>query len=207
MELTGIAAFYFICAAVGFLLALVIAIFGEIGAHGGLDIGGHDIAVDHGGVDVGEHDLDIGGHDVDMSHDAAHGPSASFLNTLTLLTFVTTFGIAGLFSVWMLRLPALLSLVFALPMGVAGAVAEFVVYVKVFIKAQASSEATMSETLGCEAEVITTIPAERFGEIAYVIKGTRYTSPAMSADGVELSRGTRVQIVNTKSGALVVRQV
>lgn len=215
LELSGIAIFYAMCFAVGFLMALVMAIFGEIGAHGGLSIGEHDVGLDHS-AEVGGHDLDLGGHDLDAGHDAgghvigvsegsAQMPQASFLNGLTLLVLLGTFGLAGLFAVWVMELSPALSLLFAAPMGVLGAALEFVLYVKVFIRAQASSEATMSDTLGCEAEVITTIPADRVGEIAYVIKGTRYTAPAISADGEELARGARVHIVNIRGTTLVVR--
>jgi membrane protein implicated in regulation of membrane protease activity len=202
MELSGISVLYFVCTAFGFLLALVTVIFGELGGHLG----------DHG-VDIG-HEADIGAEGADIGHDAGVGgvasgahdmPQASYLNTLTILVFITFFGLAGLMATWVLHLPPLASLAFALPVGLIAAVGEFVLYVKVFIKAQGSSEATMQETLGCEAEVITTIPAEHVGEIAYVIKGTRYNAPATSADREELPRGTRVRVVNTQGGILVVR--
>jgi membrane-bound ClpP family serine protease len=90
-------------------------------------------------------------------------------------------------------------------MGILLGAAQFLLYVNVFIKAQGSSEATMSEILGCEAEVITTIPEGRVGEIAYVIKGSRYNAPASSADGEEILRGTRVYVVNLKANTFVVR--
>jgi len=217
MELNGIAIFYFICLAVGFLFALIGAIFGELG-HGGMDAGGHELSLEHPSVEVGDHGVDFG-HDVDASHDlspgghavevgdSAHAPEASFFNTITISVFTAFFGLSGLFAVYVLRLSALPSLAFALPVAFVIAVAQFITYVKLFVRAQASSEATMAEVLGCEAEVITSIPGDRVGEIAYVIKGTRYTSPALSADGEDLARGTRVRVVNIKATTLVVRAV
>jgi membrane protein implicated in regulation of membrane protease activity len=216
MELTGISIFYFVCVAFGFLFALVTVVFGELGAHvgdHGVDVGHPEAGIGAEAVDLG-HDADIG-HDADVGHgsvlgvsaEAQHMPQASYLNSLTVLVFIAFFGLAGLFAVWVLHLPPLMSLAFALPVALISAAAEFALYVKVFIRAQGSSEATMQETLGCEAEVITSIPAEHVGEIAYVIKGTRYNAPATSADKEDLSRGTRVRVVNTQGGVLVVRAI
>jgi membrane protein implicated in regulation of membrane protease activity len=217
MELTGISIFYFVCVAFGFLFALVTVVFGELGAH----IGDHGVEVGHPGAEVGVgHDADVGhdvgaGHDVGPGHgdvigisaEAQHMPQASVLNTLTVLVFIAFFGLAGLFAVWVLRLPPVPSLAFALPVGLIASAAEFVLYVKVFVKAQGSSEATMQEILGCEAEVITSIPAEHTGEVAYVIKGSRYNSPATSEEKEDLPSGTRVRVVNTQGGVLVVRAI
>lgn len=210
MQLTGISVFYFVCVAFGFLFALITVIFGELGAH----LGDHGVEVGHPGAgDVGGHELEAG-HAGEVSHAEAgdagggHGmPQASVLNTLTILVFVAFFGLAGLFATWVLKWDALPSLGFALPVGLMSAAAEFVLYVKIFIKAQGSSEATMQEILGCEAEVITGIPADRVGEIAYVIKGTRYNAPATSEEKEDLPRGTRVRVVNTRGGVMVVKSI
>ncbi|MCL5103351.1 MAG: NfeD family protein [Armatimonadetes bacterium] len=204
MVWTGIAIFYFMCLAFGFLFALIGAIFGELAGHGfefghgDADVGGHAPEVSH---EVGSHTVEIGGTV------AAEMPGASFFNTITIATFVAFFGLAGLMAVWVLRMSAPASLAFALPTGVLIAVGQFALYVKVFVKAQASSEATLSEVLGCEAEVITSIPGDRVGEIAYVIKGSRYTAPATSADGEEIPRGAQVRIVNIRANTLVVRLI
>lgn len=196
MEFSGIAIFYLICLGTGFLFALLGAIFGELAGHG-FEFG-HDVDAG-GGPELGGHEFDV------ASPDGMDMPGASFFNMITLSTFVAFFGLSGLMGLWVLRLSPLQSLVMALPIALAVAAAQFALYVKLFIKAQASSEATMSEILGCEAEVITTIPAVGMGEIAYVIKGTRYTGAAASSDEVEITRGTRVHVVNIRSNTLVVR--
>lgn len=202
MELTGISIFYFICVAFGFLFALITVIFGELGAH----VGGHEIELGHPGAEGIDAGHDLGGA-ADVSAPGHEMPGASVLNTLTVLVFIAFFGLAGLFAVWVMHLPPLASFAFALPVGLISAAAEFVLYVKIFVKAQGSSEATMQEILGCEAEVITSIPAGHMGEIAYVIKGSRYNAPATSADKEELPRGTRVRVVNTQGGVMVVRAI
>ncbi len=217
VQWTPIALLYLGCLVFGFVLALLTAILGELFGHAEIgghdaDLGGdgfsvgHDISVDH---EVGfGHDTDIGvGHEADIAghmHSSA-AAEASVFNMLTIMTFIASFGASGLFAVWVLRWPSVLSLAFATPMGVFFAAVQFWLYVNIFIKAQASSEATMSEILGCEAEVITAIPEEHVGEIAYVIKGTRYNAPAASADGEAISRGTKVYVVNIKANTFVVR--
>jgi membrane protein implicated in regulation of membrane protease activity len=212
VEWTPIALVYLGCLVFGFALALVTAILGELIGHADVGAGGHD-------VDIGGNDIDIS-HDVDLGHVGdvgEHGDiitahahtgdasGASVFNTLTIMTFIASFGLSGLFALWVLRMQPILSLAFATPMGVLLAAAQFLLYVNIFIKAQASSEATMSEILGCEAEVITTIPIGRVGEIAYNIKGTRYNAPATSTDGDEIIKGTRVYVVNIKANTFVVR--
>lgn len=209
---SGIALFYFACLLFGFLIALIGAVFGELGGgEAGID-GGHELDIGHD-VDVGHdldlgHDVDAGSHALDVSSpDGGSMPETSVLNTITMATFLGFFGLAGLLAVWALKLQALASFAFALPVAMLIAAAQFLLYVKVFVRSQASSEATMSEILGCEADVITPIPAQRVGEITYVIKGSRYTAPAASADGEEIAKGTRVQIVNIRGTTLVVRPI
>jgi hypothetical protein len=223
MDLTGISVLYFVCVAFGFVFALVTAVFGELGGHVHIGHIGH---IGHVGSDIGGHSGEVGvGHDADAGVTHAGGvahhpggavvgvgdeqqfPQSSVFNTLTILVFIAFFGLAGLFSTWVLKASPVVSLAFALPVALFAALGEFVLYVKVFIKAQGSSEATMNDILGCEAEVITSIPAERVGEIAYVIKGSRYNGPAVSADKEDLTRGTKVQVVNTRAGKWVVRAV
>lgn len=213
---SGIVLFYLACTILGFLFAIVSVIFGELSGHGGIgglggDVGGHELSIGHdiapsGGVDVG-HELGAGGHAGVEHFDSGHTPGASFFNGLTITTLIAFFGLSGLFSTFVLGLGTLPSLAFALPVSLIIAVAQFALYVKVFIRAQGSSEATLFETLGSEADVITAIPGTRVGEIAYVIKGCRYTAPAVSADNDDIPRGTRVRVVNLRGTTYVVRPI
>lgn len=207
---TGITLLYLACTVLGFIFALIGAIFGEISSHGGLESAGSEVGheVDGGGgIDAG-HEMEIGSHTVGMEM-GDHGgmPEASVFNTITIATFVAFFGLSGLLATLVFGLSTLPSLMFALPTAMLVATVEFLLYVKVFIRSQASSEATMFETLGCEADVITTIPADRVGEISYIIKGCRYTAPAASADNTDIPRGTRVRVVNLRGNVYVVRPV
>jgi len=207
MDWSGIAIFYFACFVFGFLSALISAIFGEIGSH--FDFGAGDHAIDFGHGEGISHDLG-GGHEVGAGQDigagdSSHAPGVGFFNGLTIATLFAFLGIFGLVAVWGLGLSPLVSLAVSLPTALLVAVGEFLLFVNVFVKAQASSEATLSEVLGCEAEVITSIPGDRVGQIAYVIKGSRFTAPAVSADGTDIARNTKVQVVNVRGTMLVVR--
>lgn len=206
MEWSGIAIFYFICLTFGFLFALIGAVFGEFLGHGDVGAGGHDVDLGHD-IDTSA-GLDADGHALDaLAGHAGEMPGTSVLNSLTISTFAAFFGLIGLIMVWALKMDALPSLAISLPAAVVVAAFQFVLYVRIFIEAQGTSEATMSEILGSEADVITTVPGDRVGEIAYVIKGTRYTAPAISADGESIPRGTRVHVVNVKGNMFVVRPV
>lgn len=202
---SGIALLYFACLVFGFLTAFIGIIFGGMG-HGGLDHG-----IGHGGFDHGiGHGGDGFAHNADI-HGIAGGsdnmPGASIMNTITIATFVGFFGIAGLLAVWVFKLDPIPSVAFAFPVSVVIAVVEFYLYVKVFIHAQASSEATMSDVLGCEAVVISGIPEKRVGQISYVVKGSRFTAPAASVDGEEIARGSKVRIVNIRGATLMVKSL
>jgi membrane protein implicated in regulation of membrane protease activity len=212
MEWSAIAIFYFGCFAFGFIFALIGAIFGELGGHLNAGVGGHEIDIGGHEIDIGGHEIDIGGHEVDIGgHDigaAGHDMTgANVFNTITMATFLAFFGLAGLVSVWVLRIPALVSLVVSLPLAILMAAGQFLLWVNLFVKAQASSEATLSEILGCEAEVFASIPGDRVGQINYTIRGSRFTAPAVSSDGTDIPRGTRVVIVNIRGNTLVVRPV
>ncbi|MHB9036931.1 MAG: NfeD family protein [Armatimonadota bacterium] len=203
MEWSGIAIFYFVCLFSGFVFALIGAIFGELGGHFHVGVGGHHVEI--GQTVSSSHGFESGDHGGEFSAESEHMPGASILNTITMATFVGCFGLSGLIAVWVMRMGPLTSLAFSLPTSVIVAVLQFVLYVKLFINAQASSEATLSDVLGCQAQVILGIPAGNVGQITYVIKNSRFTAPATSADGDSIPRGTSVLVVNIKGSTFMVR--
>jgi membrane-bound ClpP family serine protease len=64
----------------------------------------------------------------------------------------------------------------------------------VFSRTQGSSEAHISKIAGVVATVITPIPADGVGEIAYVQGGSRYSAPARSESGSAIANGATVKI-------------
>jgi membrane-bound ClpP family serine protease len=57
-----------------------------------------------------------------------------------------------------------------------------------------SSESRASEVVGATAEIITPIVEDGTGEIAYVSRGSRYSSAARSIDGKSIAKGKAVKI-------------
>ena len=199
---TGIAIFYFGCMLFGFLFALMGAIGGSFGGHGGL--AGHGGEIGH--APGGEHDL--AGHGaVEHGFDSSgpeNMPGASVFNAITVSTFAGFLGVTGLISVWGFHMSPLASLAFSLPTAAVIAVGQFLLYVKLLVNAQGSSEATDLDLIGHDAEVITSIPKDGVGEIAYVIRGTRYSAPARSEDGAPIDHGCQVVVLTVHKTHVVV---
>jgi class 3 adenylate cyclase len=169
----GIEAVYAFCFVVGAVYALVAGVMtGVLGGHGH-----HAEPVGHGF----HHDT---GHGGDMLHADSEGEvQLSPISPVTITMFATSFGGVGLIGAHALALPVLLSLPMALVSGFVIAGMAFYTFSKLFQATESSSEAHVTELVGLEAEVITPIPLEGLGEIAYVARGTRFTAPARSEDG------------------------
>jgi len=167
---------YAICLVVGLLFTLISAIAGHF-------FGGHD------GADVG-----TGGH-AEAGFDNSGVPGISMFSPTVLCSFVTAFGAFGLLfseidatrSPW---LSAPLSAVGGV--GVAGIV--FLIFNTLFKKVQGSSESQVATLIGKTASIITPIPENGMGEIAYVQGGARYTAPARSEKGAPISASQPVKI-------------
>jgi len=78
--------------------------------------------------------------------------------------------------------------------GLLLAAAAYFVLQLIFSQTQAGSEHTVQDAVGREAEVITTIPEQGTGEIAYLIRGQREQAPARSVDGASIPHGRLVVI-------------
>lgn len=166
---------YEVCLAVGLLFTIITAVVGHFFAHG----------ADHVGT---------GGH-AEAGYDQTGLPGISFFSPTVLACFVTAFGASGMVlsrihateSVWVSAPLALLS-------GVTIAFLAFLFFNWIFQKTQSSSESRVSSLLGQTASIITPIPANGVGEIAYVQGGTRYTAPARTESGLPVGPGKPVRI-------------
>ncbi len=168
---------YLICLVVGMMFTLISAIAGHF-------FGG----ADHGG------DVGTGGHaEAGFDHSGMSG--ISFFSPTVLASFVTAFGAFGMIfskieatnSVW---LSAPLSAVSAAL--IAGLV--FWLFNTMFEKTQSSSESKIATVVGMVASIITPIPENGVGEIAYVQSGSRYTAPARSEGGKAIGCAQTVRI-------------
>jgi membrane protein implicated in regulation of membrane protease activity len=64
----------------------------------------------------------------------------------------------------------------------------------VFRRTQGSSESRVATLVGMTATIITPIPENGVGEIAYVQSGSRYSAPARTENGSPIGNGTSVKI-------------
>ncbi|MCX7872661.1 MAG: NfeD family protein [Verrucomicrobiae bacterium] len=166
---------YLVCLVAGFIFMVVCAIMGHV-------VGGHD-------ADIGS-----GGH-AEAGADASDGVGISAFSPVVIASFVTAFGGFGIifqqFS-WAKEpyVNAPIAIVSAL------IVANIVLFIlrSLFRHTQSSSESRVAELVGQVATVITPIPENGTGEIAYVHGGTRYNAPAREESGLAVPSGSLVKI-------------
>jgi membrane protein implicated in regulation of membrane protease activity len=168
---------YTACLAHGQLFGIFIAFAGHL-------FGGHD------GGDVG-----TGGH-AEAGYDHSGVPGISFFSPTVLACFVTAFGACGLI---LNHIESTRSVWISAPISaIAGAGMAFIALILfnwMFSKTQSSSESRVASLVGQTAAIITPIPANGVGEIAYVQGGSRYTAPARTETGAPVSAGKPVRII------------
>lgn len=167
---------YVICLTVGLVFALYAAIAGHIFGHADSHVDGS------------------GGH-AEAGADGSDMPGVSAFSPTVIATFISAFGGFGII---FHEIPATRTTWISAPLAMVGAfiVAAVVLSVLNFIfsKTQGSSESKTAKLMGMTATVITPIPANGVGEIAYEQGGTRYTAPARTESGVEVGSGRMVKI-------------
>ena len=167
---------YLICLVVGLVFTLVSVLAGHF-------FGGH-----------GEHVGGSGGH-AEAGADSSDMPGISIFSPTIMASFVTAFGGFGLIFT---QFPATARTVISAPLSifcallVAGGLYKFLS--SVFRHTQSSSESHVARLAGTEASVISPIPENGVGEIAYVVGGTRYTAPARVENGTAIANGKSVKI-------------
>ena len=162
---------YAICFGAGVVFTLITAISSQV-------FGGDG--------DVGGGDIDAGGTDV---------TGFSPLSPSSIAAFVAAFGGFGMI---LSQIEATSSPWMSVPIAFVGgvAVAGFTLWLlnMVFSKTQSSSEAHIAQIAGVVATVISPIPPDGVGEIAYVQAGSRYSAPARSENGIAIANGATVKI-------------
>ena len=176
---------YAICLIVGLVFAVTSVMAGHFFGHG-------------------DHVLGSGGH-AEAGADSSDAPGISIFSPTIMASFITAFGGFGLvFTQFHRTSSAFVSAPLSLAGGliVAGALMVFLRYV--FSHTQSSSESHVARLIGAEANVITPIPENGMGEIAYVVGGTRYTAPARGEKGAAVANGRTVKIVRVVGTQLYV---
>lgn len=167
---------YVICLAIGLLFTVISIIVGHL-------FGGGD------GGDVG-----TGGH-AEAGYDHSGVPGLSFFSPTVLACFITAFGACG---VILSRIEATSSVWVSAPLsalaGVVIASVAFLIFNYMFREMQSSSESRLSSVIGLTGSIVTPIPVDGVGEIAYVQGGSRYTAPARTESGAAVPAGKPVKI-------------
>jgi membrane protein implicated in regulation of membrane protease activity len=182
---------YLICFGVGLLFTICTALFGHIfGGHG------HDGHLDGSG-----------GH-AEAGVDASDMPGVSALSPTVIASFVTAFGGIGMI---LNQIPATKPPFISGPLSAIGgfAIAGSVLWLlrQLFSRTQSTSESRVGTLVGLTATVITPIPENGVGEIAYIQAGTRYTAPAREERGVAVANGRPVQITRVVASQFYVKAV
>ncbi len=181
---------YAVCFSVGLLFALISAFMGHV-------FGGGDAHVDIG---TGGH-AEAGFQDTGM-------PGLSPFSPTTLASFITAFGGFGLiFSKIEATKSPWLSAPLALVCAVAVAAGVMFLFAFIFHKTQSSSEVRIGNMVGMTATVITPIPADGVGEIAYVQGGSRSTAPARCELNEVIGSGRTVKVVRIVGSQFYVQPV
>ena len=167
---------YLGCLVMGLVFTLLTAVFGHFGGHSG-------------------HVDGSGGH-AEAGADTSDMPGVSAFSPSILTSFITAF---GAFGIVFHEIPATRSPFLSSPLAVLCAMltAGSVLWLlrQLFNRTQSSSESIVANLVGAQAHIITPIPENGVGEIAYVQGGTRYTAPAREERGRPLGSGKVVRIV------------
>jgi membrane protein implicated in regulation of membrane protease activity len=191
---SGVNLLYLVLLFLGLLYAIFLLISGQIGSDG---------------TDAIHHDFEIGGgHDTDLHlGDADHPHGLSPISPLTIATFVTAFGATGLIATGLFNASDRMSLLWAALGGVLFSVMIYVGFTYLFIKPQGSSEVRIADLAGTIAEIITPIPENGTGEIAFVAQGGRMTYSARNNQKGKIDRGTSVRILRIVGGIAYVEPI
>ena len=167
---------YLFCLGAGVIFVLFTAVAGHF-------FGGHDV-----------HVVGSGGH-AEAGADGSDAPGLSMFSPTVIATFVTCFGGFGII---FKQFKATNSPWVSTPLSIVGAAVIaglFLLFLRNLMNAtQGSSESHAGTTVGITATIITPIPENGVGEIAYVQGGTRYTAPARVEDGASVAGGRSVKI-------------
>ena len=167
---------YGICLVTGLIFTVISVMFGHFFGHSG------HVAGSGGNVEAGA--------------DSSDAPGISIFSPTIMASFITAFGGFGLiFTQFAKTNPAEISAPLSLLGGLVVAGVMYVFLGTIFRHTQSSSESHVARLIGAEANVITPIPENGMGEIAYVVGETRYTAPARGEHGAAVANGRTVKII------------
>jgi len=191
---------YFALFFLGVGYAIFIAVSGGLG--GGGDVPTADVDIPQVDVPGGG---EIGGADVPATGLDSADVGVSPLSPITIATFVTLFGGLGVITLQFIKIDPRWSLLIATSGALLGSALMFLLYSRVLIGSQASSQVLRRELIGLEAEVTVPIGEKNPGQVSYITKAGRMLSIARSIDGHAIPRGQFVKIVRVMGPQVLVQ--
>lgn len=191
---------YLICFFFGLAFVFISFLLG--GVFGGANGAGGDFG--HGG-DGGIGGDGGGGH----GGDAGHGHSWAippFFSPFTLSFFAAAFGGGGIVSRRVLEWAPASSVVTAAACGIVFAMTAMYLLDWIRRASTSSSQPTVADLLGKEAEVTVTIPSRGVGQISYEYNG-RQTAPARAIDDNEIAARSTVKIRSILGNTFFVERI
>lgn len=185
---------YLVCFFLGLGFAVLCALLSGVFSGPSMDVG--DVHVNMGGI-----------HTDGSSHIGPADGSVHFqpLSPVSIALFITAFGGIG-YLLKKMGQPAYVHVPAAGFTGiVVGGFAAYVLY-KVTKMTAGSSHARFNEEIGGDGEVTIAIPNGGVGEVAYVVRGSRFNNPAKTVDGKELPVGVKVKLVRKEEHLYLVEK-
>ena len=179
----------------------------DMDADADMDIDGHDFDLDSD-VDTDGHEHEVLNKDYgeSLAHAGGHSPDLANFNPFSMVSissFLAAFGGGGILA-GMNGAGLAVSILAAVAAGILMAVFFYLVVGKWLFSMQGTSQARDMDMLGMEAEVITPLAHDKTGEIAYNLRGTRFTSPARLISEGEVGRNEKVRIRRRKDNTVYV---
>lgn len=142
-------------------------------------------------------------------YEAKQGPNIvsillRVLSPMTIAMFSFYFGMTGLVVTRLLHLPDWIALLPALALGYLGMKVTQTAMNAVIAKMRVSSNFSEAQIVGKIAQVSISIPADKMGEIVFLVGKGRQTAPARTKPGVVLRKDSEVVITDVQDGIFYV---
>jgi hypothetical protein len=129
----------------------------------------------------------------------------SFLNPLSIATFLAFFGLTGMIAGIALHINPIVTFIAAVSCGWLAVQAVIHLIAWLFANMHVSTESRVADLVGQIAEINIPISNGRTGEITYIVGSKRLTAPAKSLiPNLEIARKTRVIICDVQNHVMLV---
>jgi membrane protein implicated in regulation of membrane protease activity len=124
--------------------------------------------------------------------------------TTVIMSGLTSFGGTGIILVTYTNIPPLLSFTFSFLVAIMLSILFYFFYVKPMENTENSTGFSMQDLIGKVGEVTIPIPVNGYGEVVLSIGGSSTNQIAGSFEGMEISIGTKVLVIEISEDTLLV---